>query len=68
MFYGETDVETPALFRYTTDGGEKIYLETPEGYIDASNRIRVWSGGVVGDNSAEREKLNVWMEFISGIR
>ena len=66
LFYGETDVAAPALFRYTIDGGAKNYLESPEGYIDASNKVTVWPGGAIGDNSAELEALVALMKIISG--
>jgi len=66
LFYGETDVETPALFRYTIDGGAKNYLESPEGYIDVTNKATVWGGGTVGENHAEVKTLVALMNVISG--
>lgn len=67
FFYGETEVAGPALFRYTVGGGTKNYLESPEGYIDSSNRISIWSGGEVGDNSEELNEMISLMWIISGI-
>lgn len=67
LFYGETDVEAPALFRYTVGGGEKIYLESPEGYLDSSNRCSIRTGGKTGDNAEERKELAGLLDVISGI-
>lgn len=66
LFFGQTDVAGSALFRYTEGGGTKNYLESPDGYIDASNRISIWPGGESGDNFAELEELITLMEIISG--
>lgn len=66
LFYGETDVAAPALFRYTIGGGKKNYLESPDGYVDASNRATIWDDGTVGDNSAEMSTLIDLMRIISG--
>lgn len=67
LFYGETDVEEPALFRYEEGDGPKNYLETPTGYVSESNRFKIWDGGQVGDNSAQIEELEKAMEMIAGV-
>lgn len=67
LFYGETDVEDPALFRYEEGDGPKNYLETPTGYVSETNRFKVWDGGQVGDNSAQIKELEKAMERIVGV-
>lgn len=67
LFYGETDVEDSALFRYEEGDGPKNYLETPTGYISESNRFKIWDGGQVGDNSAQIRELEKVMERIAGV-
>lgn len=66
LFYGETDVTAPALFRYTTADGTKKYLESPKDYIIDSNRESIWPSEEIGDNSAELDELVTLMEKISG--
>ena len=66
LFYGETDVSAPALFRYEEGDGPKSYLETPAGYLDESNRVKIWDGGEKGDNSVQRGELVKVMKVVAG--
>ena len=66
LFYAETDVSAPALFRYEEGDGHKKYLEILPGYMDEANRVKIWEGEETGDNSAQRDELVKAMKTVAG--